>query len=181
MIFAQWSPLRAAFGAFLFGAISRFILDIQGVDTILGVANPFLAGRSATFFLEMLPYLLVIVVVVIGSREAVAQAGRGAGRARDGRTSAASAGSERRRATAACPDQPSDPLRLAQILHHGNVGDAGEPRGPPSRTIGSRTRLPDAGIEPVREVWERQCGAYVHLGRIWRSAVEVAGASVGGR
>ena len=32
VIFAQWSPLRAAFGAFLFGAIFRFILDIQGVD-----------------------------------------------------------------------------------------------------------------------------------------------------
>ena len=71
VIFAQWSPIRAAFGAFLFGAISRFILDVQGVDTILGFTNPFQAGRSATFFLEMLPYLLVIVVVVIGSREAL--------------------------------------------------------------------------------------------------------------
>ena len=71
VIFAQWSPLRAAFGALLFGAIFRFILDIQGVPTILGVANPFQAGRSSTFFLEMLPYLMVILVVVIGSREAV--------------------------------------------------------------------------------------------------------------
>jgi len=71
VIFAQWSPIRAAFGAFLFGALSRFILDIQGVDTILGVTNPFQAGRSSTFFLEMLPYLLVILVVVIGSREAL--------------------------------------------------------------------------------------------------------------
>ena len=33
VIFAQWSPLRAAFGAVLFGAIFRFILDIQGVRT----------------------------------------------------------------------------------------------------------------------------------------------------
>lgn len=70
VIFAQWSPLRAAFGAYLFGAISRFIFDVQGEATIFGVTNPFGAGRSATFFLEMLPYLLVIVVVVIGSREA---------------------------------------------------------------------------------------------------------------
>ena len=31
VIFAQWSPLRAAFGAFLFGAIRRFMLDVQGV------------------------------------------------------------------------------------------------------------------------------------------------------
>ena len=70
VIFAQWSPLRAAFGAYLFGAISRFVLDVQGVDTFLGVANPFLPGRSATFLLGMLPYLLVIFVVVIGSRDA---------------------------------------------------------------------------------------------------------------
>jgi general nucleoside transport system permease protein len=70
VIFAQWSPLRAAFGAYLFGAISRFILDVQGVPTILGVTNPFSAGKSATFFLEMLPYLLVVLVVIIGSREA---------------------------------------------------------------------------------------------------------------
>ncbi len=39
--------------------------------SILGFENPFQAGRSATFFLEMLPYLMVIVVVVIGSRDAV--------------------------------------------------------------------------------------------------------------
>ncbi len=71
VIFAQWSPIRAAVGAFLFGAIFRFIIDIQGVSTILGAANPFSAGRSATFFLEMLPYLFVIVVVIIGSREAL--------------------------------------------------------------------------------------------------------------
>ncbi len=70
VIFAQWSPIRAAFGAYLFGAISRYILDVQGAGTILGITNPFQAGRSATFFLEMLPYLLVVLVVVIGSREA---------------------------------------------------------------------------------------------------------------
>lgn len=70
VIFAQWSPIRAAFGALLFGAIFRFILDIQGVDVILGFPNPFLAGRSSTFFLEMLPYLMVILVVILGSREA---------------------------------------------------------------------------------------------------------------
>jgi general nucleoside transport system permease protein len=71
VIFAQWGPLRAAIGAYLFGAISRFILDVQGVPTILGFDNPFSAGRSATFFLEMLPYLFVIIVVIIGSREAL--------------------------------------------------------------------------------------------------------------
>jgi general nucleoside transport system permease protein len=71
VIFAQWSPIRAAIGAYLFGAIFRFILDVQGVRTIFGVESPFQAGRSATFFLEMLPYLFVIVVVIIGSREAL--------------------------------------------------------------------------------------------------------------
>jgi general nucleoside transport system permease protein len=70
VIFARWSPIRAAFGAYLFGAISRVILDIQGVPAIFGATNPFQAGRSATFFLEMLPYLLVILVVLLGSREA---------------------------------------------------------------------------------------------------------------
>jgi simple sugar transport system permease protein len=71
VIFAQWSPIRAVIGAYLFGAIFRFIIDIQGVPTIFGITNPFQAGRSATFFLEMLPYLFVIVVVIIGSREAL--------------------------------------------------------------------------------------------------------------
>ncbi len=71
VIFAQWSPIRAAVGAYLFGAIFRFIIDLQGVKTIFGVENPFQAGRSATFFLDMLPYLFVILVVVIGSREAL--------------------------------------------------------------------------------------------------------------
>jgi ABC-type uncharacterized transport system permease subunit len=70
VIFAQWDPIRAAFGAYLFGAISRFVLDVQGVQTFLGVTNPFQPGRSSTFFLDMLPYLLVILVVVLGSREA---------------------------------------------------------------------------------------------------------------
>ena len=70
VIFARWSPIRAAFGAYLFAAISPFILGLQGVDTIAGFANPFLPGRSATFFLEMLPYLFVIAVVILGSRSA---------------------------------------------------------------------------------------------------------------
>ena len=71
VIFAQWSPIRAAIGAYLFGAIFRLILDIQGLGSILGAPNPFGAGRSTTFFLEMLPYLFVILVVVAGSRRAL--------------------------------------------------------------------------------------------------------------
>ncbi len=70
VIFAQWNPIRAALGGYLFAAITPFILGLQGVDTILGVQNPFLPGRSATFFLEMLPYLFVIAVVILGARGA---------------------------------------------------------------------------------------------------------------
>jgi general nucleoside transport system permease protein len=71
VIFARWNPIRAALGGYLFAAITPWILGLQGVDTILGVENPFLPGRSATFFLEMLPYLFVIAVVTVGSRSAV--------------------------------------------------------------------------------------------------------------
>jgi simple sugar transport system permease protein len=71
VIFARWNPIRAALGGYLFAAITPWILGLQGVDTILGVENPFLPGRSATFFLEMLPYLFVIAVVIVGSRSAL--------------------------------------------------------------------------------------------------------------
>jgi general nucleoside transport system permease protein len=70
VIFARWDPIRAALGGYLFAAITPFILGLQGVDTILGVQNPFLPGRSSTFFLEMLPYLFVIAVVIVGARSA---------------------------------------------------------------------------------------------------------------
>jgi general nucleoside transport system permease protein len=73
VIFARWNPIRAAIGAYLFGAIFRFIIDVQGVHSILGIENPFLPGRSATFFLEMLPYLFVVLVVILGSRAATRQ------------------------------------------------------------------------------------------------------------
>ncbi len=71
VIFAQWSPLRAAVGAFLFGAIGRFILDVQGPAEFFGMRNPFHDVHSLTFFLGMLPYVLVIVVLILGSREAI--------------------------------------------------------------------------------------------------------------
>ena len=35
VIFAQWDPFRAALGAFLFGALRRGILDLQGPATLL--------------------------------------------------------------------------------------------------------------------------------------------------
>jgi simple sugar transport system permease protein len=71
VIFAQWDPFRAAFGSYIFGALRRLILDIQGPMMILGIANPFYYNPYWGFFLEMLPYAFTIIVLVIGSREAV--------------------------------------------------------------------------------------------------------------
>lgn len=71
VIFAQWDPIRAAFGAYAFGALRRLILDIQGPTVLLGLANPFYYNPYWGFFLQMLPYAFTIVVLVIGSREAM--------------------------------------------------------------------------------------------------------------
>jgi general nucleoside transport system permease protein len=71
VIFAQWDPVRAAFGAYTFGALRRLILDIQGPNVILGMVNPFFYNPYLGFFLQMLPYAFTIIVLVIGSREAM--------------------------------------------------------------------------------------------------------------
>jgi len=71
VIFAQWDPLRAAGGAYAFGALRRLILDLQGPTTLLGLRNPFYYNPYLGFFLQMLPYAFTIVVLVIGSREAM--------------------------------------------------------------------------------------------------------------
>ncbi|HLE15566.1 MAG TPA: ABC transporter permease [Anaerolineales bacterium] len=71
VIFAQWDPLRAAVGAYAFGALRRLILDIQGPNILLGLANPFFYNPYLGFFLQMLPYAFTIIVLVLGSREAM--------------------------------------------------------------------------------------------------------------
>ncbi|MFQ5923157.1 MAG: ABC transporter permease [Anaerolineales bacterium] len=71
VIFAAWDPWRAAFGAYAFGALRRTILDIQGPQLLLGIRNPFFFNPYYGFFLQMLPFLFVIVVLIIGSREAL--------------------------------------------------------------------------------------------------------------
>jgi simple sugar transport system permease protein len=71
VIFAQWDPIRAAIGSYTFGALRRLILDIQGPLTLFGLSNPFYYNPYWGFFLQMLPYAFTIVVLVIGSREAV--------------------------------------------------------------------------------------------------------------
>jgi simple sugar transport system permease protein len=71
VIFAQWDPIRAAAGSYAFGALRRLILDIQGPTLLLGFANPFYYNPYLGFFLQMLPYLFTVFVLVIGSREAM--------------------------------------------------------------------------------------------------------------
>jgi ABC-type uncharacterized transport system permease subunit len=71
VIFAQWDPVRAAGGAYAFGALRRLILDLQGPTTLLGFANPFYYNPYLGFFLQMLPYAFTIIVLIIGSREAM--------------------------------------------------------------------------------------------------------------
>jgi len=71
VIFAQWDPFRAAAGAYIFGALRRLILDIQGPMLLLGLRNPFYYNPYYGFFLQMLPYAFTILVLVIGSREAI--------------------------------------------------------------------------------------------------------------
>jgi simple sugar transport system permease protein len=70
VIFAQWDPLRAAFGAYAFGALRRLILDVQGPKVLFGMANPFFFNPYLGFFLQMLPYAFTILILVFGSREA---------------------------------------------------------------------------------------------------------------
>jgi ABC-type uncharacterized transport system permease subunit len=71
VIFAQWDPVRAAVGSYAFGALRRAILDLQGPATILGLSNPFFYNPYYGFFLQMLPYAFTIVVLILGSRQAL--------------------------------------------------------------------------------------------------------------
>jgi simple sugar transport system permease protein len=71
VIFAQWDPVRAAVGSYAFGALRRLILDIQGPTVLLGLKNPFYYDPYLGFFLQMLPYAFTVIVLVIGSREAI--------------------------------------------------------------------------------------------------------------
>ena len=71
VIFAQWNPLRAALGSYAFGALRRLILDLQGPTTLLGLRNPFFYNPYLGFFLQMVPYAFTILVLILGSREAI--------------------------------------------------------------------------------------------------------------
>ncbi|HXF62973.1 MAG TPA: ABC transporter permease, partial [Caldilineaceae bacterium] len=64
VIFAGWDPVKGAIGAYLFGAIRRLPLDLQNLAL-------FLQNPAWGYFTNMLPYLFTIIVLVIGSREAL--------------------------------------------------------------------------------------------------------------
>jgi simple sugar transport system permease protein len=64
VIFAGWDPIRGAMGAYLFGAIRRLPLDAQNLTFFL--QNPTLG-----YFMNMLPYLFTIFVLILSSRESM--------------------------------------------------------------------------------------------------------------
>ena len=62
VIFATWNPVRAAAGAYLFGGVTAlgFRLQTSGVPI-------------SPFFLNMLPYIFTVVVLILATRESVRQ------------------------------------------------------------------------------------------------------------
>ncbi len=61
VIVGGWRPLPAAIGAYLFGAIHRLTLDLQGTGI------PLFQDPNTGFFLNMLPYLAAVGVLVAAS------------------------------------------------------------------------------------------------------------------
>lgn len=59
VVFSRLRPWRAGLGAFLFGALRRLLLDLQGFPALPLFKNPNLG-----YFLAMIPYLLTIAVLV---------------------------------------------------------------------------------------------------------------------
>lgn len=70
VIFGQWKPGRTMFGAYMVAFIFRLSIDLQGKDALFGLPNVFYEYQPSTFFLEMLPYAMVILVLIIAAREA---------------------------------------------------------------------------------------------------------------
>ena len=64
VIFAGWDPIRGAMDVYLFGAIRRLPLDAQNLTFFL--QNPMLG-----YFMNMLPYLFTIFVLILSSRESM--------------------------------------------------------------------------------------------------------------
>lgn len=58
VIVARWNPLYAVGAAWIFGMVRRLPLDLQGLDV------PFFQDPNVGFFLNMLPYLATVAVLV---------------------------------------------------------------------------------------------------------------------
>ena len=66
VIFSGWNPWMAMAGAYIFGALRRMPLDLQTVAWLPFAANPILG-----VWLDMIPYLFTILVLVLSSRGAI--------------------------------------------------------------------------------------------------------------
>ena len=60
-IWARWIPLWAIAAALLFGLLRRLPLELQGLET------PLFASPSIGYFLNMLPYLAVVLALAPNS------------------------------------------------------------------------------------------------------------------
>jgi len=68
VIFAIWDPLRGLWVSYLFGLLRRLPLDLQNPALpFISTANNPSIGR----FMDMLPYLATILILILGSREAM--------------------------------------------------------------------------------------------------------------
>lgn len=68
VIFAAWDPLRGLWASYFFGLLRRLPLDLQNSALpLISTANNPSVGR----FMDMLPYLATIFVLILGSREAI--------------------------------------------------------------------------------------------------------------
>jgi len=68
VIFASWDPMRGLWVSYFFGLLRRLPLDLQNPALpLISTANNPQLGR----FMDMLPYLATIFILILGSREAM--------------------------------------------------------------------------------------------------------------
>ncbi len=68
VIFASWDPLRGLWASYFFGLLRRLPLDLQNPALpFISTANNPSVGR----FMDMLPYLATIFILIVGSRAAM--------------------------------------------------------------------------------------------------------------
>jgi ABC-type uncharacterized transport system permease subunit len=65
VIFGRWQPVRAAVGALLFGAIRRLPLELQGGEGASFPGASILRGAGVVYLLDMLPYALTVLALVL--------------------------------------------------------------------------------------------------------------------